>query len=84
MAYRIECSPQYGILLWIDAPCGIKQPLLRWDDLEDVKAFSENLLEFYNHRRRMLNEADSRKSEEYSTTENLLRQALGDDDDCLN
>jgi hypothetical protein len=85
MAYRIECSREYGILLWMDAPCGIKQPIMRWENLEEVKTFGEGILNFYNYRQRILNEADREKVEnDYSAADNLLRQVFGDDGDYFN
>jgi hypothetical protein len=54
MSYQIECTPEYGILLWIEAPCGIKQPLMRWSTLEEVKTFGESILNFYQYRQAML------------------------------
>jgi hypothetical protein len=84
MPYRIECSPEQGILLWIDAPCGIKQPLMRWGSLEEVKTFGESILSFYNNRKMMLDESDRKKSEEESSVaDKLLRQAFGDDNECF-
>ena len=56
---------------------------MRWDNLEEVRAFGESLLGFYNHRLEEL-EASRKKAEEYSVADRLLRQALGDHDDCLN
>jgi hypothetical protein len=58
----------------------MKQPLMRWSNLEEVKSFGEGILGFYYHRQRMLHEADRKKAEEESSVaDELLRLALGDD-----
>jgi hypothetical protein len=59
---------------------------MRWDNLEEVKAFGESILKFYNHRRMtLLHEAERKKAEVDSTAaDRLLHQALGDDGDCSN
>ena len=82
MNYRIDCSPEYGILLWAEAPCGLKQPLMRWKNLDEVKVFGEKILDFYNHKQQTLQETRKKRVEETSAVaEKLLRQALGEEND---
>jgi ribosomal protein S17E len=57
---------------------------MRWGSLEEVKTFGESILDFYKHRQTMMHE-DNRKEveEESSVADRLLRQALGDDNQCF-
>lgn len=82
MNYRINCSPEYGILLWAEAPCGLKQPLMRWKNLEEVRVFGEKIMEFYNHEQQTLQETrEQREGETSAIAEKLLLQAFGEEDD---
>jgi hypothetical protein len=45
MMYRIDSSKKDSVLLWLDTLCGIKQPLMRWADLNDLKHFATSLIE---------------------------------------
>ena len=70
--FRIDVSRETeAIMVWMEAPCGFK-PIIGWDHLEGVKEFAEMLLDFYNGRRE---ENDEIKK----ISDNLLRQALGDE-----
>ena len=70
--FRMDVSRETGgVMLWMEAPCGFK-PVIGWTHLDGVKEFTEMLLEFYNSRRE-----EREKVEEIS--DNLLRQALGED-----
>ena len=70
--FRIDVSRQTGaVMLWMEVPCGFK-PLIGWAHLEGVKEFGEMLLEFYNRRK-------EERDEIKSISNNLLRQALGNE-----
>jgi hypothetical protein len=80
MTYRIDCTVKYGILLWVEAPCGIKQPLMRWADIKEVRKFGEDILDFCNYKEKTSQETGEQKQEEPDLiVEELLRQALGDE-----
>jgi hypothetical protein len=55
----------------MEVPCGFK-PIIGWTHLDGVKEFAEMLLEFYNRRKE---EGDEIKK----VSDNLLRQALGNE-----
>ena len=72
-AFQIGVNRKSGaVTIWIETPFGLK-PILVCADLEGIKEFGGMLLDFYNCRK-----------EERDTIEmvsnNLLRQALGDDE----
>ncbi len=70
--FRIDVSRQTGaVMLWMEVPCGFK-PIIGWTHLEGVKEFAEMLLEFYNCRKE---EKDALRN----ASDNLLRQALGNE-----
>ena len=71
--FRIDVSRQTGeIMLWMEAPCGLK-PIIGWAHLEGVREFSQMLMDFYNDRKEGSNEIKK-------VSDNLLRQALGDEE----
>ena len=80
MVYRIEHSRESGIVVWLEAPCGFKQPLMRWADLDGVKQFAGMLSDFYD---RMVSgkgmNCEEKDNEMRAISDNLLRQALGDE-----
>jgi len=71
--FRIGVNRKSGaVTIQMEAPCGFK-PILVCADLEGVEEFAQMLLDF----------CDSRKEEGgkiKQVSDNLLRQALGDDD----
>ena len=75
MAYRIEHSKESGIILWLEAPCGFKQPLIRWADLDGVKRLADILSDFYHHQ---VEKGETKDDEVRMISDSLLRQALGD------
>ncbi len=81
MAYRMESSENEGIILWIEAPCGIKQPLMHWANLAEVRRFGEIIIG-YCDQRQMTNEAETedRSGNNASIAANLLRQVFNDND----
>ena len=82
MTYHVEYSEK-EIVLWIEAPCGFRQPLIRWSDIDSLKQLAEILLDFYK-RKTESNEMDCENKNNTRTdtiAEKLLRQALGDDDE---
>ena len=73
--FRIGVNRESGaVTIWMEAPCGMK-PIIVCADLEGVKEFAEMLLDFYN-----TGKEEKRKIEKVSN--NLLRQALGNDEYC--
>ena len=79
VAYRIEFSKESGVILWLETPCGFKQPLIRWADLDRVKQFADMLLDFYHHQMEEDRMNCEKKDDEVRVvSDNLLRQALGD------
>ncbi len=71
--FRIDVSRETGaIMLWTEAPCGF-EPTIGWSHLEGVKEFAEMLSEFYNSRK-------EERDEIKRVSNNLLKQALGDED----
>jgi hypothetical protein len=71
--FRIDVSRQTGaVMLWMEVPCGFK-PIIGWTHLEEVKEFAEMLLEFYNRRK-------EERDEIKRISNNLLRQALSNED----
>ena len=80
MAYRIEFSKESGVVLWLETPCGFKQPMIRWADLDRVKQFADMLLDFYHHQieEKEMNCEKKDNDEVKAISDNLLRQALGD------
>lgn len=71
--FRIGVNRESGaVTIWMEAPCGIK-PIIVCADLEGVKEFAEMLLEFYN-----TGKEEKRRIEKVSN--NLLGQALGNDE----
>ena len=79
VVYRIEHSRESGIILWLEAPCGFKQPLIRWSDLNEVKQFADILSDFYHHQMEEDRMNCGRKDDKVRViSDNLLRQALGD------
>ena len=81
MAYRIEFFRESGIVLWLEAPCGLKQPLMRWADLDGVKQLADILLDFYNHQmeEKGMNCEKKDNDEVKAISDKLLEQALGDE-----
>ena len=70
--FRIDVSRERGtVTLWMEAPCGFK-PIIGWAHVEGVKEFGDMLLDFYNARKE-----DNHIVKQVS--DNLLRQALGDE-----
>ena len=80
MNCRIEYSEESGIVLWMETPCGFKQPIIRWVDLGEMKRFAGMLLDFYNYQteRERLGCGESDADKVKVVSEELLRQALGD------
>ena len=76
MRYRMQSSGELGVVVWLETPCGMKQPLIRWASLGEIKMFAEMLLDFYNCGMEQLEKNNDLKA----TSENLLKQALGDED----
>ena len=83
MTYRIEYSRESGVMLWLETPCGFKQPLMRWVDLEGVKRLADILSDFYYHRMEEDGMTYGKKTDDEvkAISDNLLRQALGDPSD---
>lgn len=77
MVYKIERTDDSGIILWLQAPCGFKRPLIRWANLEGVKQLADTLSNFYN---RSMEEKRMKDSEMEAIAERLLEQALDDKD----
>lgn len=77
MVYRIEHSKESGVVLWIEAPCGFKQPLIRWAHLEGVKQLADILLDFYHHYHHQIEEGRTKDHEMKAISDKLLEQALG-------
>ena len=76
MFYRIEVSRESGIILWLETPCGFRQPLIRWADLDGVKRLADILLDFYHHQ---VEEGGTKDDDEVKAiSDKLLEQALGD------
>lgn len=70
--FRIDVHRKSGeVLMWIETLCGLR-PIIGWADLEGVKEFAEMLLDFYNRRK-------EEKDKIEKVSDNLLRQALGDE-----
>lgn len=83
MSYRIECSAENGILLWIEAPCGIKQPLMHWPNLKEVRKFGEVIINYCEHSERRLQSNNEEALEDRaSIAANLLRQVFNDEGEC--
>jgi hypothetical protein len=88
MIYRIENSKEDGLLLWVNAPCGIRQPLIRWANLNDIRRFASNLLEYCdyaeanikNKEEKIEEDKEAGREVDNASLESLLRQALGDED----
>ena len=71
--FRIGLSRETeAVTVWVEAPCGFK-PIIGWAHLEGVKEFAEMLLDFYKSRK-------GKGDEVKRVSNNLLRQALGDED----
>ena len=62
------------MILWLETPCGFKQPLIRWADLEGVKQLADILLDFYHHQ---MEEGRTKDHEMKAISDKLLEQALG-------
>ena len=72
-AFQIGVNRESGaVTIWLEASCGLK-PIIVCADLDGVREFADMLLGFYSSRKE---ERDT--IEEVSN--NLLRQALGDDE----
>ena len=70
--FRIDVSREAGeVMLLMEAPCGFK-PVIGWPHLEGMKEFTEMLLDFYNSRKEERDRVER-------VSDNLLRQALGDE-----
>ncbi len=69
--FRIDVSKESGaVILLMETPCGMR-PIIGWSNLKGVKEFGQMLLDFYDGREEALSSIEE-------STENLLRQALGD------
>ena len=80
MVYRIEYSKESGIILWLEAPCGFKQPIIRWADPSGVERFAGMLLDFYDRMMEAERVNHGEKDDEVKAiSDNLLKQALGND-----
>ena len=81
VVYRIEYSKESGIILWLEAPCGFKQPLIRWADLDGMKQLAGMLSDFYDRMvsGKGMNCEKKDDNEVKAISDNLLRQALGDE-----
>ena len=70
--FKIDVFRETGtVMLQMEVPCGFK-PIIGWAHLEGVKEFAEMLLDFYNGRK-------EEKDNVEKVSDNLLRQALGDE-----
>ena len=79
MSYRIVSDKELGVVAWIETPCGLKQPLVRWASLRKMREFAEMLLDFHDHMMadsEMIGEKTG-DDEAKMTVDDLLRQALG-------
>ena len=85
MIYRIEFFKEVGIVLWLEAPCGLKHPLMRWADLDGVKRLADILSDFCHHRMEEdgMTHGNKTDDEVRAISDNLLRQALGDPSDDI-
>lgn len=80
MVYRIEYSIESGIVLWMETPCGFKQPIIRWADLDGVKRFADMLLDFCNYQMEEEGMNCGKKDDEVrAISDELLEQALSDE-----
>ncbi len=72
--FRLDINKRNGeVRLWMKGNCGsCLIPIIGWDNIEGMKEFAEMLLGWYAE-----NKADRQVNE---ISENLLRQAFGDDD----
>jgi hypothetical protein len=71
--FRMDVSRQTGaVMLWMEAPYGFK-PIIGWAHLGGVKEFAEMLLDLYNCRKKG-------EEEVKAVSDELLRQALGDEE----
>jgi hypothetical protein len=77
--YRIDNSKKYGFLLWMDVPCGIKQPLIRWASLDELRHFANNLIEYCNYVEAQLNNGEKDNEDDNAAIESMLRQVFGDE-----
>ena len=81
MHYRIEGSRESGIMLWLEAPCGFKQPIIRWANLDGMKRFADMLLDFHEYQMKEGGIDCGKKDDEVKViSDELLKQALGDSD----
>jgi hypothetical protein len=79
VVYRIECTKESGVILWLEAPCGFKQPLIRWASLDGVKRLADILSNFYSHK---MEENRTKDNEMKAIADKLLEQALGGNGDA--
>lgn len=80
MTYWIEDSKESGLILWLEARCGFKQPIMRWRDLNEAQLFAGMLLDLCiklteKHEMHCGKNDDKVKG----ISDGLLRQALGDE-----
>lgn len=82
MFYRIQLSKELGVIVWLEAPCGFKQPIVSWDHLGGLKQFADILLDFYNQQMEENGKSGAKKNDDEVNviSDMLLRQALGDSD----
>jgi hypothetical protein len=83
MIYRIENSKEDGLLLWVNTPCGIRQPLIRWANLNEIRRFASNLLEYCDYAEANQDYEKAKEVEkemDNTAVESLLWQAFGDED----
>ena len=74
--FRIDTHKKSGrVILWMEMPYGF-QPIISWDNVDGVKEFATMLLNYYEHR----NEKNEEESKVKEISNNLLRQALGEED----
>lgn len=83
MTYRIENNKDLGIILWAEAPCGMKQPLVMWNNLQEMKRFAHGLLRHYDSQAPQLGTCSQEgkgEVEQKTSVDELLRQALGENE----
>lgn len=70
--FRIDVHRKSGkVMLWMETPCG-PNPIMWWVDLEGMGEFARMLLDFCDDIKR-------EKDKINEASDNLLRQALGDE-----
>ena len=71
--FQVGVNKKSGaVTIWMEAPCGLR-PILVCADMEGMKEFGDMLLNFYNSRK-------EEKDKIAEISNELLEQALGDDE----